>query len=485
VVSVARECSPGAGRTRGLVQIPIYENFNTLQPNFETINLNRAKPGVGPEGFAVGLGTYALTGNVYAFGSGFGNMPAPWTNLIEAAGYARTRYVDGGLTPPTASTAAPSPVQEMTDGWMSLGYYYYIYSKVVSGVEQNLTAIAGTGSTQEAHLTGVENSVKLHFDDTNFLVNDVIRIYRTTVYASTQASPAGPFFFVGQFKKTSTSDTTGSTYSGWAGDGSTFWDVWGDPELAEPSPNNSTSPDLEAPDYLGSGIEAWTAWRPLDQGHPSLTVWTYLDHARYPATGVRGNISFTGDTGKLFQGAIDFQGVYNSRDANSITGANPTLLSGNPGIPPRLCGFDLHIHPEGGSDLTPIVKSVGINLGASTTQRLNGNSDECLIEYGIFNEFDPRFTCQVEVDNVTDYIEYFRTSKRFQFRFTIRPIGGSPGDGSNMTFANYSGSGDTVYRALLAEAPQFADSNGVRTVNLNFVCGDPLGDDGFLAVYQS
>ena len=446
VVSAAPECSPGSGRTKGLYNIPVFENFNPLQPDFEVISLNRAKPGLGPDGFAAGLGFYRLTGNINVYGSGYGNMPPSWTTLLEAAGFEATRYVSTS-TSAVATTSVTLTAGTDPDGDMESGYYYYRFSKVVNGVEEKLTTPGGPSSNVEVFVGSGDDSVTIDFATSTsaFDVNDVVRIYRSRVQPTAVGGSGLTYYFVAQV--TLTNSTTGEEYL----------DTYGDLELAEGVPDQTTGTDVQ------------TIWRPLSEGHKSLTVWTWLDHARYPATGVRGNINFQAEVGQIMTGAIDFSGVYNTR----VTEANPSTAT-NPGIPPRVCGIDLTITPDGESPLTPIVKSFGINLGTQISQRLDGNNAECLIENGIFNQFDPRWTTQIEVDSTSDYLNWFKNNKLFALQATIQPST-SP-TGKRVMFYTPA----TV--AQLASAPQFDDSNGVRVINLEFQLTDPNGTNQFLYI---
>lgn len=473
VISAAPECAPGAGRTKGLVQIPLYENFNPLQPEFETINLNRAKPGLGPEGFAAGLGFYRLQATIYAYGSGYANMPPPWTTLLEAAGWEGTRSFLSTTTPPLA-TGVILTTSNTADGDLALGYYYYKFAKVVNGIEEEWSAEGGAASNVEANVTGVNDTVTIDFNTgtTDFNVNDVVQIYRTRVNATAVGGAGLVYYNVGTFTITSTDDNSAAFIADptITQTGEVWVDTRGDLELGDEAPVSGA--DNVAADYPAAFVtdSAHVIWKPVSEFHKSLTLWTWLDHARYPASGVRGNISFQGNTGALFEGSIDYQGVYNPR----IVEANPTTGSVNPGIPPRVCGIDFTIDPEGGTPFSPIVKSLGINFGTNPTQRLDGNADECLLEVGIFNEFDTRWTAQIEVDNVRDFIEWFKEGKRFKLDATIAPVT-SP-TGKRIRFYN------PIYGALLIQAPTFDDSNGVRVINIEWQMGDPTGGNRFLYV---
>jgi len=438
VVELAVEQTPGCLRTKGFEQILLYENFNPLQAEFDTIKLNRARNGLAPEGTAIGLGTYRLSGSIYMFGSGIPNVSPAWAKVLRACGWKETRYVMD--TAPTVGLNDVTAVGTVTGGNMAAGTYKYKFSIVpatASNGETKLAAMSqtpGTGAAADGGIvaTGVIGSVTLDWSACAALkaAGVVVRIYRTKVGGST-------FYYLTEV------DGDVAPYQ--------YVDTWIDDNLAELEPTEDV-----AKEYI--------EWVPANQNHDSLSILSFLDSRKYPASGVRGTMTFAGDAAQPFKGDFNLQGVYN--DSTEV--ANDTPLS-TPGFPPRLLDIGMTITKVGGAAYTPVVKNIGLNLGANVTARLDANADSGVIEYGIFEEFAPRFTCQIEVDGAKDWIGHFKDGDKFLIDYLVSPSGVGSTAGTRFSIkVGDDPNGGTAYGAQLITAPQFDDSNGIRVFNLEF-----------------
>jgi hypothetical protein len=467
VVVVGLEQTPGCVRTDGLEQILLYENPNPLQAEFDTFRLNRLRNGLAPEGIAVGVGTFRFTGSLYMFGSGIPNVPPAWSKILRACGFNEVRYVTD--TAPDISTLDEVEVEGSVGtngaGFMASGTYKYKFSLIpataASGETKNSAPVQTVDPNHAADggiittATDTEGSVSIDWDGSSLDVAGAkVRIYRTKAGGST-------YFFVAEV---ASEHAIGTNVQGHTTTNAGYLDTLNDDNLADPIPTDDVS--LE-----------YVAWKPLNEGHASLTMFNYLDSRKYTASGTRGTISFSGNFGEPFRGDINLQGVYNA----SSEVVNPAFLS-TPGFPPRLIKTSLTLAPAGGgAAYTPVVKSITLDTGVQVTARGDTNANEGIIEYGVFQEFQPRVRLQIEVDGAKDWIDEFKTGSLYRIGFTVSPLGVTDSTagtriqvlaGDDPANADDGTGGNSAYHCQLISPPVFDDNNGVRVFNLEFEPGE-------------
>lgn len=449
VVLAGLEQTPGCVRSAGLQQILLYENPNPLQVEADIIRLNRIRNGLAPEGVAIGAMTSRFTGSMYMFGSGIPNVGPAWSIILQACGFKETRYVTD--TAPAIATDEVTGVGATTGGSLAAGTYKYKFSLIpataTNGETKNtILDQTANGTTKAANggivASGSTGAITLDWSACTPLkaAGAKLRIYRTLAGGSA-------YYFIAQV------DADDSPY--------TYVDTFSDDELADPIPTDHVS-------------DEHVIWTPLNANHKSITMLNYLDSRKYPVSGTRGTIGFSGNFGEPFRGEMALQGIYN--DSTEV--ANPAALA-TPGFPPRLVKTQLTISPSGGgSAYTPIVKSIAVDLGVPVTPRGDTNANEGIIEYGIFQELQPRIRLQIEVASAKDWIDEFKSGNKYKVNFYVSPLGvsGSPAGTIFQVIGGDDPAAGTAYGAQLVSAPQFDDSSGVRCFNLEFEPGQV--DDG-------
>jgi len=509
VVLLAPESSPGCQRTAGLQQILLYEQENPVQPEFETIRLNRLRNGLAPEGFAIGVGTYNQSGTIYMAPTGIPNIAPAWSLLLRACGWQQTRYTKSTdtTTPGTVAVTAPAS-GDAGELDVAGGTYKYKAAYIPA------TRSSGLGETLPVSITASyiapnagKGYLKLDFSSggAGFKAADaIVRLYRT----KTSASSSTTYYYVGEvLVNAGGTDFSrvligGSDSKGLKVDtGYVIEDRTADINLAE----------LEPTSTAGDG---YVEWIPVNEGHDSLTVHNYLDFRMFPATGVRGTIAFSGDSGQPFKGDFTGRGVYN--ESSGVN--NPDVLA-TPLFPPRLLNAGVRIMTSGdaviygvlgGTDTrwtSPhtvtdnlIVKNINMNLGVDPQRRNDMNQTSGVIEYAILDQYQPRITINVEADKQTtagsrqDWLDHFVDGLKYQIEYVVAPSGIATAAGTGQRFDITAGAdpaGGNSYGCQLVEAPQLVTvDGGVRCWQLVFepsetdtgVAGASLG---FLKIRQS
>lgn len=488
-------------RVQGLEQISLYENFNPVAVRGNFIEMNRAKNGLSPEGGVVGTTTYELSGSVYMVGSGYQNVPPPWSKVFRACGFKETRYVLNSGAPtldwdaldgsdatddiqPSQHTG--SYVQADQVGLTEASAYryritYYDAADAIPRESQGSTAVALT-------LTGVNDSIKFDFtvalqSGGGLWNSGESRPYTWfAIYRSDAGvTPDGTTTFYHLQGRYLSADVVDGSHSL---DGATAYEVFDnihDNDLVEPYPTETAT----------AALTKEVVWRPYNEFHDSLTIQSFLDHGKYVSTGTRGGINFSGAYGEPFRGDFTLQGVY----TEPVTGVdNPAMLS-NPGVPPLLenihCVITTRTNLVGGSASVcyPLVKSIGKNIENDVQERGDANSSTAVREY-LINGVTPTISMQVEVNGDHEWIKWWKNNEKFRVEFYIHPDAGAvenvytDTDASDLIangtpgtrFHIVAGGGETALSSpgsedrycQLQSEPTFDDSNGTRVVNLEF-----------------
>jgi len=444
LVGLERQTNDGSNvtictRTDNMEQMLLYEEFNPVQARTETQRFNRAKNSLSPDGVMVKIPTYEFNGTFWLFGKGVPNVPPVWAYLLRASGWKQTRYVSD--TAPTIATSEVTATPSASGGVMATGNYRYSASLVAataSNGESKLSTILNPDA--DVAVTGPTGSVTIDWSGCAALkiAGAKLRIYRTLA----GGGASGVRYFVAEV------DANTSPYQ--------YVDTYNDENLADPAPTDDVSKEE-------------VLWVPANEFHDSVTIHSYLDGRKYPATGVRGNLTFTGSYGEPVQVRSAMMGIYN---ANTKV-ANPAILS-SPGFPPRLMATELTITDDSGTDYTPIVKSIEMDLGARVTRRGDTNAATGLIEYGIWSEFSPRVTLVVEFDRNRDWHGLFQAGEKFKIKYTVSPNGvASSTPGTRLEFIAGEASTGNEHQAQLIEDPSFEDvDDGLRGIRLQFEPGE-------------
>lgn len=447
-------------RIGGFEQLLVYDSFDPVRAEFDTIKLNRARNGLGPEGFAIGVGTQRVAGTTYLNGSGYPNVAPVWSKLMRAAGWSEARFTASSLTGPTGTptatavtTGTPTTAPSLGMG-NSLKFLYKASATVASSAETKL----GTASSAMSAATASSGAAGVEVDLSGLTLpaNSVyVNIYRTFGHAT---APAAPYYLIDRLTLAQFNALSSGIYR----------DGFADNQLV----------DISA-DEAGSTNKV--VWQPMNESDYTnylfmnpVTIWVYLDGRLHQVYHSRGTLNFSADAGQPVKCDFDMQGQYYAAEQAS----NPSALA-TPGFPNRLVAIGCRITPQttyGGftadTAITPVVKSFGLNLGAQVTPRLDAQQDEGILEYTQSNDYDPRLTMQIEMNKAVnqDYIETFKRGYKFHVYLTI-----GSGAGNRITIQSdtsydvIAGSGTKDYTLQLASPPTYGDSNGVRVVNLEFI----------------
>ncbi len=454
-------------RNGGLEQVILYENFNPVSVQSNIIAMNRAKNSIGPEAVVVGVTTYQLSGTVYMHGSGYVNVEPNWSKLLRASGFKVTRKIpsSGGVTLTdgtdvifTSYDGSYVPTTDQIGLDVAATYKYkFTITKSFSGTPKE-----GPFSNEITKtLSAGHDSFKIDFEPAfdvggDFEGGTYLNIYRTEGGGSTHYRVATVLV----------DDLQDGVHSQ---DGATAWEYYDnlhDSDLAEAAPTAAASGDDSV------------IWTPYNEDHDSISVASYLDHAKYLATGVRGSVEFSAEAGNPFGGNFTLQGVYNDPD---YTASNPALLS-NPGVPPRLENTFCVIQTDSG-EITPIPKSIGLGLTANINPRPSTNAPTAVLEY-IIGSFTPVVRMQVEANSTHEWVKWFRANKKFRIKFYLSPDNDATDASDLVTNGSkgqriliVAGGGDEglgspdaadIYCQLQSE-PTFDDNNESRVLNLEFI----------------
>jgi hypothetical protein len=226
--------------------------------------------------------------------------------------------------------------------------------------------------------------------------------------------------------------------------------------------------DQAADSALGDPLLAHSAaavYRPLNNFNDfkAGTLQTYLDTGNmYPTTGARGSLAWDGTVGQNLRAVPDILGVFNTTQAF----ANP-VASENPDDPPVICGAELVISRDDGTDRTPIWTVVGINLARTPALRRDGNAPCAqggIKEVSIATRPNPRFTLTLESQAV-EWVGEFKAQRKYSFEFHI----GGNTVGRRVYFGNKRPWGSDHYVAQQIEPPGWdRTEDGQRANTLTF-----------------
>lgn len=463
-------------RVGGFEQLLVYDAFNPVEAEFDTIALNRARNSLAPEGFAVGIGTQRLRGTTYVSSSGYPNIAPVWTKLLRAAGWSETRYTendnaalatDSDITTflaivPTATKSSGTPTRAPVKA-MENGKYYY-----------KLTATQPEGET----IKGAPNSAMGSDTDAGgcsvaFAVADLptdyigINIYRTRVNAANSST----YYLVDRLTK---AEVVALTTTGTC----TYIDGFADNQCVDPAASESATEKTRC------------EWQPVNENHDSMTVWVYLDGRLHQLYNLRGTLNFSADSGQPIRAEFDCQAKYADVE---ITGNVATLAT--PGFPNRAINITASIKADdttaksggtadfaadgtgsskNGQTFTPVVKSFSINLGTTVSPRLDANATEGILEYLIVQQYEPRLMMEVEVEKNKnrDWIKAFKDGMKFNIILYLGPKTSGSAVLALQSDTDYdvvAGSGTRTCTMQIATAPRYGENNGVRTYQLEFV----------------
>lgn len=390
-------------------QIAIYDVFNPLQMRLETIPLNRAKDSQDPEGVGIGIPSYIVNGKIFVYGSGIGNRPPKWMELLRMSGWSQTRH--STVTAPVVSSTTLTEADVGTGNITSNIALFYVVTTQAAGLNESVKSAEKTVT-----LVGQPSNVDFAVLPSSGGAGSTGRIYRGIV-------SGGPYNLIGEY-----------------GTGVALF--------TDDCPLGSEV-NIHPP-ITGATDDA--VYKPESDLQDSGTIEVYLNSWKHISTGTRGTMDFTGQAGALFEGNFNMQGVY--QDATVV--ANPSTIA-SPGIPPRVCGIGMVITPVGISAITPKVKSVGFSVGAQPQERRDANETFCLVEYAIVGEYQGRITATVEVSTVRDYLKDAVDAKFYTVEFTI-----GSGAGRRVKFLTKTAG------AQLVKEPTYGDDNGIRTYELEF-----------------
>lgn len=171
-------------RDAGLEQIPIYNAFNPVQARGATTALNRAKTGLGSDGFAIGEMSYAVSGEIYVFGSGIANLPPAYFQIVRACGFKEIRLasIAGGSSSLTATSGGSDGHLTANDGGSTPGYSYkYTLLYKADGTTPATTLAEAAFESRLSTTTGTDATVAT---DAHIVVavlpsTGIKRVYRT------------------------------------------------------------------------------------------------------------------------------------------------------------------------------------------------------------------------------------------------------------------------------------------------------------------
>lgn len=205
-------------RDAGLEQIPIYNAFNPVQARGATTALNRAKTGLGSDGFAIGEMSYAVSGEVYVFGSGIANLPPAYFQIVRACGFKEIRLasIDAPAASPVSAESASGGYMKMVAG--GYGYAYTVLYKANGTDEATTLAEAAFESKLSAKFVDASPDTSDTGDDTeaNWLgsaalsglpTDGIKRIYRTAAGGGSATLDPANYQYVGSVADGSTTFT--------------------------------------------------------------------------------------------------------------------------------------------------------------------------------------------------------------------------------------------------------------------------------------
>jgi len=127
--------------------------------------------------------------------------------------------------------------------------------------------------------------------------------------------------------------------------------------------------------------------------------------------------------------------------------------------------------------IVPRFTSVRLDLGERPARRLDGNApcdNAGLVEFRVSATPDPRLTVEIEEDEDIPWIQHFRSGTQFAFRFQvgttprrrIRFYNDPDFGGENSALGTPSA--PQTFLARMADAPNFGESEQIRTRQINF-----------------
>lgn len=496
---VISQCPRTPGATGALRQVLLYTDFNPMQAEFDVIQLNRARNGLAPEAPAVGIGTYNFTARTYLAPSAFPNVSPNWSELLRSAGWRERRYSNTTSNAHGLSVASSFLTLLTGSGTDTNGFAYsdisglnsagphtykYALSQTKAGVKGETLLDKTDTDTSNASFDATTNK-GYSLDLTKVTGVDsaaaYLNIYRTKANGLDFYKIAS--LSISSLTITATAPTTNTT----------FIDSMPDNELTELAPTEEAAASrVEWTPQNGDAIDIGD----VDvMSQESTTVIAYLDSRYHFSTGTRGTWTIgPTEAGQPIEMNFNLRGTYNP----SVFSANVAPLS-TPEFPKRLVKTTVKLYPgtqvaylnntSVGSYISPVVKNVGIDAGANVTQRLDAQQDEGLLEYGIYGQYEPKISMQIEVDKShnIDFIEAFKNQIKFDILLEFGLSATTSG-----TYLKVTSSGDgttTTYSAALNAAPQYSDNNEIRTWNLDFLIAPPdtglTNEAGFLKIVQT
>lgn len=443
----------------GSHQMAIYDAFNPLEADIQTIQLNRARSSLGREGFAPGRSLFTIRFKTYVFqGAGITALPR-WYELLRVCGMRKIKLV--GKDTPTAPTAQAASA----GGSLAVGFYKYGISAVDEGspdtaaeadhiwTMDEIGFAAGSPLGETEIVSGSGNySVTVTFANPG-------AGKRTFIWRSRKTGTTGagaPYYLAGEVEGVGAASGSQT----FVDDGIT--DVGLGPEYpggASPKTGADSDPPLG---YM---------YLPQSDDFESGVLGVWLDGFYHIIKGVRGTFNLNASAGQPAEINWELRGLYSPSTANE----NPSFVS-NPGIPPKYESALCKITPEdpnssagvfAGSDFNPVLKSLGFNMGTGVSERLDANANFSVIELGIVQQYDPRVSMSFEMDTAYNALTAMNAGKSHYVKSQI-------GSGSGKTFHIH------VPKASYSAAPRYGDAGGYRTFDSEFTA---VGDNDFVAFY--
>lgn len=516
ILGMERCCIPGAPDD-AKEQIAVYDVFNPIQAQIETIPLNRAKDSLDREGVGIGVPSYRVTGKIFVYGSGVANRPPKWMELIRMSGWAMNRTSAVAppdvVSPPVVATEADLGTGNIDDN----ATLFYVITTQASATANE------SAMSEVIPITIASGPSNVDFTALPAVGAGTGRIYRAT-------TEGGPYYLVVEYTGVTTAtddvelceevnieppvgppDVSNVVFDeindglGAIANGTYYYVVTIQPAGGTEGPPSAqlsfavaTGPSDVELDVLPDPGTGGTGriYRGTVSGGPYLLAETYAGPSTGPVTdnnaapagsppaaainaAIFTPLSQDHDSGEIevylnswkhdatnVRGNIDFTGAAGAlfegnfdmqgRYNDATATANPAAVA-SPGIPPRVCDINMTITPDGDSAITPVVKSVGFTPGAQPQERRDANQANCLLGYEIVGEFQGTLRAVIEVSTTHDYIKSMNDAEFFTVEFTI-----GTGTGRRVRFQTKT-LGAQFYRE-----PQYTDDNGIRTYDLEW-----------------
>lgn len=142
-------------RTAALEQIPVENAFNPVQARTRRSERNRAKNGLGPDGFRMGASTHAIQCETPIYGSGIANRPPQWMQILRGCGFKELRLASIAQADAPAATAEGTAADTNAgdvDTGLAPGDYSYGYTRLyqVDGTTPAATLALGAFESKMA-----------------------------------------------------------------------------------------------------------------------------------------------------------------------------------------------------------------------------------------------------------------------------------------------------------------------------------------------